>query len=400
MSMYVPREQRLGIVQYWGGCPDRANSKWHRFVWIVEQCAARGWHTHLVWSKMPDDPEMVRPLEESACRIVILPRAAGNLDPGCIWRAYRLFSAVKCDVVHCHNYAASPLIGAALAGVRVRVWSALAMSRFYEERTSPHGLHRLSPTVRVCGALAHRTLCISRAVHDELLAAGVPSGKLSVVPAPIDVDRYGHGTASGVRSAVGLDDGDFVITTVGCAFPVKGWDILVQAFAALSTRLPHARLLLVGSTDGSGMQEMARRLHAMTRELGVCDKVRFAGPRDDIPNVLAASDVFVFPSRSEGQGLALTEALAAGLPVVAAAVGGIPELVEHRGNGLLFPREDVETLTQSLIELAHDAALRRRLGDCARSSAKRFDMGLHTRFITDLYGSLMNQHTRRTSPPC
>ena len=108
--------------------------------------------------------------------------------------------------------------------------------------------------------------------------------------------------------------------------------------------------------------------------------------------MLADADIFAFPSRSDGQGLALTEALAAGLPCVAAASGGIPELITDSHNGLLVAREDVRALAGALRLLAEDTVLRQRLASAARESARRFDMDVYADRLIGIYRELYMSH--------
>jgi len=390
--------QAITLVQYWGGCPQTPNSKWQRFLHLLRTCAARGWRTYLVWSRMPQDRALSRPFLHFGCEIVFQPQARGQFDPACIWRTYRLLRRVHCDVFHCHNTHTSPLIAAALAGVPVRIWSKLAMSPYYERGESRRGLHRLQLSNRVSVALAHRVLCISHAVLEELVHDGVRSGKLVVAPAPVDVGVYALASGDGVRAELGFDDADVLITTVGQAVPVKGWDVLIRAFAAVLKAAPQARLLLVGSTEAACETEFATGLRKLVEELALGARVRFLGQRKDIPRILAASDVFAFPSRSEGQGLALTEALACGLPCVASRAGGIVDLIQDHVNGLLVDPESPAALAQSLITVIRDPELRARLKSVARDSVCQLDLKAATALQVEFYQALLEASNRWRGP--
>jgi glycosyltransferase involved in cell wall biosynthesis len=126
------------------------------------------------------------------------------------------------------------------------------------------------------------------------------------------------------------------------------------------SRYPDAHLVLVGS----GPEET--RLRRLADSLGITGRVYFAGEQREVAPYLAASDVFVLPSRAEGLGLALMEAMSAGLPCVASRVGGIPDLIEDGQNGLLVEPEDVAGLAKALLKLLEDRELAKRLGDRAR----------------------------------
>lgn len=147
--------------------------------------------------------------------------------------------------------------------------------------------------------------------------------------------------------------------SVGRLVPVKGHDALLRAFAPLARELPHTGLALVGA----GREEAA--LHALSRELGIDDHVAFCGWRTDARSLLAAFDVCVFPSREEGFGLAIAEAMAAGRPVIATQVGGVCEVLD--GEAVLVPADDEIALTAALRRLHDDAGLRETMGTALRA---------------------------------
>jgi len=154
----------ITVVQYWAGCPKSPNSKWQRFLAIIQRCQEQGWRNYLVWSGMPENPALVEPFKEAGCEIILQPRSRRNFDFGSVWRTYRLLRSLKCDVFHCHNDHTSPLIGAA--------------SPYYEKGVSPKSLHRLMPSTRVSCICAHRILAISDEVGRELIET-VGFGKIN-----------------------------------------------------------------------------------------------------------------------------------------------------------------------------------------------------------------------------
>lgn len=361
------------------------------FLRTIQQCAERGWSTHVVWTDRPADPVLAKSFMDAGCEINVLPRPRGNFDLRCVLRTFRLLRHVRCDLFHCLNIHTSPLIAAALARVPVRIWSKYSMSPYYERDETPAGLHRLHVSTRLSCRLAHRVLPISETVRDELVTHGAPASKLIVAPGPIALERIATASMNGVRAGVGLQSSHLVITTVGHAVPVKGWDVLLEAFASLAKHVPQARLLLVGSTADPHEVETACELRALASNLGISAVVYFLGRRNDIPQILATSDIFVLPSRSEGQPFALKEALAAGVPCIATRVGGIAEVITHNRNGLLFDRDDISQLAVCLRALLDNPDVRKKLGAQGRASVQRFDMGEATNKMLDLYETLLAQ---------
>jgi glycosyltransferase involved in cell wall biosynthesis len=220
----------------------------------------------------------------------------------------------------------------------------------------PHMLRRADAVTVVSEDLQHRALSLAPSV----------SPKLTLVPNGIDLE-YWTDSDHGSRQDAAARSAPPVIVSVGRLEHVKGHDVLLRSFAEVSDRVPGARLVLVG--DGSregGLRELAR-------SLGVADLTTFTGTlsADEIRTVFRGSAVFVLPSRSEGMGLALMEAMAAGLPAVASAVGGVPE-VAGRNAVWLVPPEDPATLAGALVTLLSSGERRDELADRGRCRVEAF----------------------------
>ncbi len=381
---------QVTLIHFWAGCPKSANSKWQRFLAVVQRCHEEGWRSVLVLSRMPDDAALVEPFTEAGCEIVLQARSRGNFDAASIRRTFRLLRRLKCDIFHCHNDHTSPLLGATLARVPVRIWSKLSMSSHYETGEAPSGVQSLCLSNRISSWCSHSVLALTEAVRQEFIRQGGSARKTVVVPGPVDVERFTVASGDGVREKLGLTDSDIVLTAVGHAVPVKGWDILVRAFAQLAVDRSNLHLLLVGSTSSPEEAVFAESLRSMATKAGCADRVHLLGHRRDIAEILKASSIFVFPSRSDGQGLALVEAMAAGLPCVAATVGGIPDVATDGENALLFERENVQDLTKRLRKAIEDEPLRRQLAFEASRRAEAFGMEAYVDKVFTCYRSSLN----------
>ncbi len=185
------------------------------------------------------------------------------------------------------------------------------------------------------------------------------------------------------RAALGLD-GRFVLVTVARLHEEKGHRHLLDALPAILAVVPETVLLLVGA----GAEEEA--LRAQARALGLEGAVRFLGHRDDVPQVMAASDLMVLPSLAESFGFVLVEAMALGLPVVAARTGGIPEVVgEGEGRaGLVVPAADSKALAGAVLDLRRDEGLRRRLASAGPARARRFGAARMVREYEAVYDAV------------
>jgi glycosyltransferase involved in cell wall biosynthesis/MoaA/NifB/PqqE/SkfB family radical SAM enzyme len=171
------------------------------------------------------------------------------------------------------------------------------------------------------------------------------------------------------RARWGIADGDAVILNVSRLSPMKGLDNLMLAAPRVLQQHPNARFLLAG--EG----EERERLTSLRDHLRLAGRVEFLGHVDDVPSLLAASDILCHPSIAEGLPNAIVEALASGTPVVASDVGGIPEVVEHERTGLLIPAHDISSIATSLGRLLGSPELRERLAGNGRDVAReRFDL--------------------------
>jgi glycosyltransferase involved in cell wall biosynthesis len=185
------------------------------------------------------------------------------------------------------------------------------------------------------------------------------------------------------RARLGLEPGELVVVGLGRLVPIKGFDLLVRALPSLIAQIPSARVLLVG--DGA---ERAR-LDAIAKSLGVTARLRMTGETGDVTTYLAAADVVAVPSRNEGMGRVIVEAMALGLPVVATAVGGIPDVVTDGECGRLVAPEDVNALAAALIELGRDSGLRRKLGEAAEERAEAFSTAVASEKLLAVYAALV-----------
>jgi glycosyltransferase involved in cell wall biosynthesis len=212
--------------------------------------------------------------------------------------------------------------------------------------------------------LFDRHVAVSAEIADELRdRCGVNGAKVVNIPNGIHAEPFlrAAGDRLSFRHEIGAPRWA-VVATVVASLDVKGHDELLEAAAAVAKEGVDLRLAVVGEGH-RGRPLIIKK----AEELGIAARVRVLGFRDDVPRVLAGSDLFVLATPSEGLSLAIMEAMAAALPVVATAVGGNPELVEPGITGLLVPAGDAAALARALRELARDPSRRRAMGRAGRS---------------------------------
>lgn len=273
----------------------------------------------------------------------------------------RLCRRLRPHVLHANSSKAGLLgrLAALLAGVPVRIFCAHGWA-FATHPGKTASLYLWGD--RFMRPLTTTTICVSESERRRGIAAGTCSAARTVViHNGIDVDAVPWSRHDAPVPTV---------TSVGRLAAPKDFPTLVRALARVDAEPFRARI--VG--DGPDRDEV----DATIRESGLSERVELLGERRDVVDLLAASDVFVLSSTSEAMPMSVLEAMAAAVPVVGAAVGGIPELVEDEVTGLLFEPRDVDGLAAALRRLLADRDLRRRLGEAGRERARtKFDV---TRF--------------------
>jgi len=357
-----------------------------------------GWQCHVVTSRAPADPAWLEPLQRDGISIHHIDRPRGNFDVACVAATRRLCRQLRADVMHCDNTHTSPLLGAALAGVPVRVWTKHAMQPAFEEVRRASWRDRIAPAVRTSATVATMVLPISGAIRDELIALGIPSSKLRVLPLPIAPVTARASVSGEARRRWNLPPDHLVFGTVGRSLPVKGWDLLLEAFATAHRQFPHSRLLIVGSTESEEERQFRARLDAIISAHQIAGSVIFTGHLTDVSDGFAAMDVFVLPSRAEGFSLALIEALAAGLPVISTRVGIAPDVLTDGVNALVVPRNDSSVLSQALTTLAANEELRARFSAAAPQAITALpSYRQHAQALLETYESLLSRRARSTA---
>jgi glycosyltransferase involved in cell wall biosynthesis len=282
-------------------------------------------------------------------------RMRGEWGPGAVLALRRLFRERRPDVVHAHTSHAHALAG--LAKVRM-ARPLLAVSRRVDFSIYRNAL-RLSWFKYRC--LGDRYIAISRAVRDVLVRDGIPAERIEVVSSGVDAARIENAKRKDLRADLGLAPGTPLVGDVAAFGWHKAQEVLVEATPLLLAELPDAHVAFIG--DG----ECRARVEDVARRLGILGtRVHFLGFRDDVPDVLGSLDVFVMCSVMEGLCTSALDAQAAGVPVVASAVGGLVEAVADGETGLLVPPRDPAALSRAVARLLRERPLRESLGEAGR----------------------------------
>ena len=383
----------ITYLRYWGSHFKRPqNSYW--LTGIMRRIVEAGWKPYLVCCRPPSDPSLMDEVLKTGTKIVYLPRPQGSFDIGCMRRAYELCKHLHCDIFHCDNMHTSPLIGAALARVPVRLWSKNSMNPAYEMMRRATFRERIALSIRISSWLATKILPMSIAIKNELMEMGIPSSKMIISLDPVEVKPMDRKIRCQAREEFGYKDDEIVFTTIGHAVPVKGWDILLRSFVRVVSEYPKSRLLFLGTLTASKEErDHYSILDSYICKKGIAHYVRFLGYKPDLEKVLAASDVFVLSSRSEGGCGAFLEAMTYGLPCVATKVGYATDYIENGMNGLLVERGSEGQLADAMISLAKNPKLRLQIASAVQARRKYAPTFLeHGDQLLEIYKNLLSVH--------
>jgi glycosyltransferase involved in cell wall biosynthesis len=331
---------------------------------------------------------LAQAFDKDQCEVYICAFTTGELEEECRCRGAKviimpfqwrhavrwLFCFVKelkalhIDVLHTHLFTADFLgrIGGRMAGVPVVVSTIHAPSTWKRSRGLKDRLKLFADRL-TANYFTDCLFSISKQVSDyQVRYGGIKPSKIKEISNPIVISRYRRNEIERdvIRASIGLKDNHKVITNVASLKPVKGQKYLIQALRDIVRNHPDVCLLLVG--DGQDRDVLAK----MASTLGVSENVHFLGNRIDVPAILSASDIFVMPSLSEGISMAILEAMAAELPVVATAVGGNPDIILDNVTGLLVAPANASYLAKALERMLNDHNFARSLGIQAKQFVK------------------------------
>lgn len=293
-------------------------------------------------------------------------------------RAFRRLLALirgqRIDLIHAHlTYAA---IWSAIAS---RITGVPAVASLHVSPAATRTLrdsagHRIATDLRdrlmrfILNRWSRCVVVVSGALRDDYVARGLSPQKIRVVHNGIESGRFRRSrdeTRTRLQAELGIEPGLPVIATVAVLRPRKGIEVLLEAARAV----PEACFVIIG--DGPQREEWQR----LAASLGVADRVRWAGYRNDVDALLAGCDLFVHPSLDDAFPTVLLEAMAAGLPIVASRVGGIPEIVTPGVTGELVPPGDAAALAGAIAALLKNDETMKRMREATASSATRFTVG-------------------------
>jgi glycosyltransferase involved in cell wall biosynthesis len=326
--------------------------------------------------------------------------------PATVARLRRLIRELDIGVVHANRTLDLALAGPAARSAGVPVVSSIHWLGRPEDHPEDEHLSwarrhgEMMLTVALNRSVADRIIAVSGAVRDSYASLpGFPADRVDVVYPGLDmhVPIPSGDTAAALRRTLGIEGRRPVLLNVGRLHAVKGQEHLIPAMSRIRERLPGAVLLIAGG--GELHEELAGRIAAA----GLGDAVRLLGMRDDVDALLGISDLLILSSESEAAPLPLFEAMRAGLPVVATAVGGVTEIVDDGITGTIVPRADPAAIAAATVAMFAEPGTAATMGRAAREAGlARYDIRVSVRRIEAIYDSLValapvapGEHERR-----
>ena len=353
------------------------------FAWMIPRFDRSRFNVSLISLRKRDLSNDA--LDELGIDVTYLHRS--KFDPATLPALLKELDRRRADVVHLHGYGASTFGRLAAARRHLPVvlheHANLTDTPWFQKVAD----RLLAPHTDIALAVSQSTAeFVTRArlippERTKVVYLGVPLEDFSRVRTATEVDEARH--------ALGLPADSIAIGTVTRLMPSKGNEYLVEAARAVFDRLPSARITIVG--EG----ELQPSLEARAAELGLGDRLVFAGFRRDVAQVLAALDLVVFPSLWEGTPLTMLEALAMGKPIVSTDADGLQDVLRNGHDAVMVPRRDASALADALVALAQNPVERSRLGANARRTGAQYDIDLFVKKMERLY-AILHETSRAT----
>ena len=324
-------------------------------------------------------------------RVIAIPSLVRRIDPIrdiiALWSLWRLMIREKPTVVHTHT---------SKAGILGRLAARLAGVPFIVHTTHGHVFYgHFNPLVTrlfllmetFFASFTAKMVALTEGERNDFIRYAVcKPEKLVTIHSGVEIDRFRNARVDRKKKkiALGLNPNRQVVGTVGWLLPIKGPMYLLKAMDQVWHRCKAAELVFVGK----GQLEQDLKNEAL--RMGVSEKVKFLGWRDDIHEIIPTFDVFVLPSLNEGMGRVLVEAMASGRPIVASRTGGIPDLVVHEQTGLLVSPADESGLADAIHRILNDPEKAKIMGQKGKDRSKRFSVASMVAELDALYTDLIN----------
>lgn len=380
----MPLHQTLNILQTcfshsWGGLEIQA-------LEVTRKLQERG---HRMWLACCRGSRLAQEAHLHDINVIPLD-VSGYLHPTIVWELSRFIKRQGIQIIHCQlsKDIATIVPAMKLSGHRVPIILSKRVGSYIPKKDIFH---------RFTYGHVSKVMAISEVIHKNVLdTTPMTPDRVMTLHDAIDIDAFSLRRVNRnlVRTELGFGSDIIVIGLVGRFSPGKGHEEFLEAASVLAKLYNHVHFLVVGEAS-HGEERYAQRIHTLARTLGLERVVTFAGYRKDIPEVMAALDIFAFPSHAESFGVVLIEAMAMERPVVSTNCDGVLDIVVDGKTGLyVHPRNGVELAT-ALDQMINDPALRDRMGKEGRRRVEElFDQQKQMNRIEEIYFELLEKKDR------
>jgi glycosyltransferase involved in cell wall biosynthesis len=381
-----PSRQKLNVLQVcdhlgWEG--SRMHGVKRLFAWMIPRFDPDRYNVSLVSLRKKDLSEET--LDAYGVDITYLQKS--KFDPTTLLALMKVIDQKQIDILHLHGYGATTF--GRLAALRRRLPVIL------HEHANLTDTPWYQKVADVClEPLTDIAIAVSKSTADFVIRARkVPARKVKIVYLGVPLEEFSRPRSDDeirqARAALGVTPDDSLIGTVTRLHESKGNKILVDAARLVLDQRPRAKFYLVGEGP------LREPLEQQARALGLGDRFVFGGFARDVPAVLSAFDLSVFPSLWEGTPLTVFEALAMGKPIVATDADGLVDVLTHERDALIVPKRDPRALADAMVRMIDDPSLRTRLAGNARVTGQEYDIAAFVRKMEQLY-DLLHRVSRPT----
>jgi glycosyltransferase involved in cell wall biosynthesis len=334
--------------------------------------------------------EEIAEAKNQGVKVILLPSLVRSIRPikdlkalfALIW----LISKEKPDIVHTHSSKGGLLgrLAAKLCGVTPIIHT--PHGHVFYGHFGPIASKMFLWIERIFSKFTDRLVALTHGEKDDYIEMSVCSPeKLLTIHSGVDIRQFLHtnGNLAEKKRSLGLGPKETVIGFVGWLLPIKGPEYLLEAMDYIWPKQPDTTLVMIGKGD----LDVDLRAEALRKNVN--GNVKFLGWRQDIHELMPVFDIFVLPSLNEGMGRVLVEAMAAGKPVVASRVGGIPDLVRDGETGYLVPPADAKALSDAILKLLKNPDQAKLMGQRGKESCRQYSLEAMIAKLDDLYSDLM-----------
>jgi len=383
MSTPARKLNVLQVCDHLGWEGSRMHGVKRLFAWMIPRFDPARYKVSLVSLRKKDLSEET--LDALGIDITYLHRS--KFDPATLPALLKVIDRKQIDLLHLHGYGATTF-GRMAGGMK-------KIPTIVHEHANLTTTPWFQKVADAClEPLTDIAIAVSRSTADFLIKARqLPPDKVKVVYLGVPLEEFSRlrtaAEVAAARAELRLAPGDFAVGTVTRLHDSKGNSFLVDAARLVLDQRPHARFFVVGEGP------LRPALEQQAQALGLGDRFVFAGFARDIPRVVSAFDLSVFPSLWEGTPLTVFEALAMGKPILATDADGLVDVLRDGHDAVIVPKRDARALASGMVRLIDDPDERRRLGDNARTSGQQYDIAAFVRKMERLY-DLLHRVSRPT----